>query len=455
MSKKSIIGLILFGLIITSSLFIGVNYMISKEYNIIANDDPNYNIDTEDNNVNGNKENSVNKQSDTNNDKQTELKSSTNEIAEITQEEPWLEANPSELGLGDKVDISQNTELKDTISNSEGSSADNNASSSNDDINDGSSTDDVVLSDIKNTLGSFVRNDIDIELIYDSTKVDYKSYIPEIICDSKVEAALDIVNPSISISASAAILIDANTKEVLFYKNAIEPVFPASTVKLLTALVVLDWCKEEDVITVGDEVNMMASDSTRAYLCKGQKLTVKSLLEAMLLPSGNDAAYVAAVHVGRKSLQLNGATQEEAVKEFSRLMNKKAKELGALNSYFLTPDGYDAIGQYTTTYDMGMIGLAAVKNKTVLDVSGKSRSRNILLSGEDITWNNTNALINKGSGRYYSYAIGLKTGTSTMAGRCIVAAGRKDGKEVVCVIMNSTPDGRWNDATTLLKYGLQ
>ena len=91
----------------------------------------------------------------------------------------------------------------------------------------------------------------------------------------------------------------------------------------------------------------------------------------MLVPSGNDAAYVLAAYVGRKSLQNSDASLKEAIPEFIRLMNEKAKSLGALNSVFKTPDGYDAIGQYTTAYDMGLIGMAAANNETIVEICSK------------------------------------------------------------------------------------
>ena len=128
--------------------------------------------------------------------------------------------------------------------------------------------------------------------------------------------------------------------------------------------------------------------------------------------------------------------------------------MGVVNSCFKTPDGYDAIGQYTTAYDMGLIGLAAADNETIVEISNKSRARNVFVDGSDVTWANTNSLIRKDSGRYYSSCVGLKTGSSTMAGRCLISVGRKDGRQVVSVIMNSDSVGRWEDSITLLKYGL-
>ena len=98
------------------------------------------------------------------------------------------------------------------------------------------------------------------------------------------KTALEISNPDISVSAKAAILIDANTKEVLFHKNACEPVFPASTSKVLSSLVVLDWCKVDEEVHVGEEVTYIAPDSSVANIKKGQVLTIGNLLEGMLLP---------------------------------------------------------------------------------------------------------------------------------------------------------------------------
>ena len=294
-----------------------------------------------------------------------------------------------------------------------------------------------------------------LPLIIDSSTVDYMSYVPKMKYSSDIKSALDIKNPSINLAASSAILFNANTGEVLFFKKPVIAVFPASTAKILSSLVALDWCKKDDKITVGNEIKMIASDSSKANLKQGQILTTSTVLRGMLLPSGNDAAYVMAVYVGRKSLKNTKATNIDAITEFVRLMNLKARDLGAVNSCFITPDGYDARGQYTTAYDMGMIGLAAIKNKTILSITNKSSTKDTLISGEKVSWNSTNSLIKKDSKWYYSNAIGLKTGTTVMAGRCLISAARKGDDLVVCVVMNSTSEGRWNDSLKLLKYGLK
>ena len=450
MNRKSILGLVLFGCLITAGLFVGVDYMISHGTKVGT--DQYQSNTTEDNLAEGNTTGQ-----DSSGD--SNLESPLNDKTYMTDTEPWLASNPSDLGLNQNQGIGAADNPADsnvvTEAGTGKASCDKSNSESSNAGEDADTDDKSDTVDTTDAIGGTIRIASDIQLIFDSNEVNYKAFIPKLVYDSELKSALNISNPKISVDASYAILLDADTKKVLYYKAAVESTFSASTVKLLTSLVALDWCKIEEEVTVGDEITMIAPDSTRAYLRKGQVLTLKNLLEGMLLPSGNDAAYATAAYVGRKSLRNQSATKEEAIKEFARLMNQKAKELGVKNSCFKTPDGYDAIGQYTTAYDMGMIGIAAAKNESILAVSKKSSARNIFVSGEDVTWNNTNKLISKYSGEYYSCAIGLKTGTSTMAGRCLIAAARKDGKKVVCVIMDSSAAGRWEDAITLLKYGLK
>ncbi len=436
MNKKSIAGLLLFGCLIMSILIYSAVRMTGSGNGSGANRSE----VTEDNSTNTSA--SIGGTSNQTLPEQTQSNAGT---------ESWLSSNPSDTG----AQVAAGSEADGSV----GMDPDNKnagtveSTSNSSDSSDEDETADAALASGIET-GAVLEREV-CKLIVDSSQVDYKAYLPEkMASDSTLEAALNIVNPSISIKAEAAILFDADTMEVLYYKNPVEPVFPASTAKLLTCLVVLDWCSLEEEVQISNEIRLIARDSTTAGLYPGQVATIRNLLEGMLLPSGNDAAYAAATYVGRKSLRHEAARREDAVTEFIRLMNVKASQLGALNSCFKTPDGYDAIGQYTTAYDMGRIGLAAMKNETILEISKKSSSCNRFISGDEITWRNTNALVRKDSGRYYSPCIGLKTGTSTMAGKCLIAAGRANGREVLSVIMNSTQTGRWSDAKTLLDYGL-
>jgi D-alanyl-D-alanine carboxypeptidase (penicillin-binding protein 5/6) len=456
MNKKSLLGLILFAGLITTGLFLSADYLIGQESktgteidqpisteddqtkdeleSVSLKDEPTVEESTADvkEEVTADKDTQeADTEEDTLEDNsvvEEDLGGNSHGAVNILTEEPWLTSNPSDIGAVVDGETGNADPSKKTTESP---------------------------TDSDDTFSTSINTGQELQLILDCNEVDYASYIPEMVFDSNLEVALDINNPDIGVDATAAILFDADTKEVLYYKNPVQAVFPASTAKLLSSLVALEMCEEDEKVTIGDEITMIASDSTRAYLKEGQILTIRNILEGMLLPSGNDAAYAIAAYVGRKSLQSPDATKEEAVIEFVRLMNAKAKKLGVKNSCFKTPDGYDAIGQYTTAFDMGLIGIEAAKNKTIIDISGQSSSRNIFPSGEDITWNNTNKLISRYSGQYYSNAIGLKTGTSTMAGRCLIAAAESDGKEVVCAIMDSSSAGRWEDAIALLKYGLE
>lgn len=278
---------------------------------------------------------------------------------------------------------------------------------------------------------------------------------PSVEANSSPKLALNIKNPSISIDAESAILIDCKNGKVLYHKNATTPVYPASTAKLMTALVILELCDLNDTVKVGKEIQLIASDSSRAYLREGEKLTVQMLLEGMLVPSGNDAAYALAAHGGRLILKDKSADAKSAVNAFVNKMNEKVKELGLKDTHFKNPDGYDAEGQYTTAYDMGIISLESIKLDIIREITEKDRARNIFLSGEDVTWKSTNKLVVNGSGAFYKYAVGLKTGSSSLAGSCLVSAAEKEDKQFISVIMNSTASGRWEDSITLLKYGIE
>lgn len=293
-----------------------------------------------------------------------------------------------------------------------------------------------------------------LPLILDSKTVDYMSYVPEIQISSEIKKALEITRPAMKLEAASAILINSDGK-ILHYKYALKPVFPGSTSKLLTALVAIDWLKMDDRIKVGREIEMIPEDSSVAGLETGEILDASTLLSAMLLPSGNDAAYVMAAHVGRKSLKMPKAKCETAVKEFVRLMNEKAKEIGVENSCFITPDGYDALGQYMTAYDLGLIALEAAKSNVITKITKKTVMKTELVTGERLCWNNSNLLLDKNSEWYNSKVIGLKTGTTTMAGKCLISAAKTEEGMVVSIVMNSTSRGRWSDSNKLLKYGLK
>lgn len=379
---------------------------------------------------------------DTNEDNKKFTKIANEEVSKEKETRPEAEKNTSLSSEDSQVSSEQTTDS---------SSLDGNKENLEDpeDLVEKGKEDELAVSD--NRVGETVDKNSEEET--KEEVVDKNSEETKEELENEVIEAFNIKNPDIDVDANHAILMNCNTKDVLYYKDATTKIAPASTAKLLTAIVAIENCDLEEQITVGNEIHMMASDSSRAYLDEGEILTLEMLLEGLLLPSGNDAAYVIAVHVGRLIAEDNSLNKKAAVSTFIEAMNKKAKEIGANNSNFLTPDGYDADGQYTTAYDLALIGMESLKYDVIREISSKSRTRNIFVSGEDVTWKSSNKLITSGSGYYYPYAIGLKTGTSEKAGKCLVSAANKDGVDYVCVIMDS--EGRWQDSINVLKYGVE
>lgn len=254
---------------------------------------------------------------------------------------------------------------------------------------------------------------------------------------------------SADIDARNAYLWNVSANEVLYEKKSSEKIAPASTTKLLTALTVLDYCKEEEQVLVGEEVKRIAADASRAWLYPGSKLTVRQLLDALLLPSGNDAAYTLAVYTGRRLCGDDHASIEEALEAFVKEMNRKAQEAGALDSNFVSPDGYDDKEQYTTAYDLACIAKAFVESDLLREIAGQYRISDRWVNGKEVTYYNTNELINPKSPYYYKFAEGLKTGNSEDAGACLISCANIDGQRYICVVMGSTETGRWKDSLAI------
>ncbi len=257
------------------------------------------------------------------------------------------------------------------------------------------------------------------------------------------------VKISADVDAQNAYLWNVSANAVLYEKKSSEKIAPASTTKMLTALTVLDYCKEEEQVRVGEEVKRIAADASRAWLYPGNRLTVRQLLDALLLPSGNDAAYALAVFTGRKICGDEDASIDKALDAFVKAMNKKAAETGALDSNFVSPDGYDSEGQYTTAYDLARIAKSFLESALLKEIAGQYRISDRWAGGHEVTYYNTNELLNPQSPYYFKFAEGLKTGTSEKAGACLISCADIEGELYVCVVMGSTDKGRWEDSLAL------
>lgn len=252
------------------------------------------------------------------------------------------------------------------------------------------------------------------------------------------------------------VLYDCTHAQILYSKNASERCYPASTTKLLTACVAAKFCAPDTAFTVGEELSLVAYDSSLALLKKGQRLTFEMLLDALLLPSGNDAAYVMAAGVGRIYAGDESLSAEDAVAVFVELMNQTAKRIGAEDSHFVTPDGYHDDDHYTTAMDMMRIALYASSFDAIRASYGKSEVSYTLLSGEDYYWENSNPLIDSTSACFYSYANGMKTGFTDQAGSCLVASAKKDDVELIAVAMNGRSiDARNQDLTAMFEMAFE
>lgn len=252
---------------------------------------------------------------------------------------------------------------------------------------------------------------------------------------------------SVDITAANAIVVEVDSDLVLYQKNGTAQIAPASTAKMIMALTALDVCSAEENVTVGAEIMMMPADSSRAYLNQGDTLTVRQLLTALLLPSGNDAAYSLAVYTGKKIDGDSSLSNERAVEVFMDAVNEKARELGAKNSNFVVPDGYDAEGQYTTAYDLAIIAKECLDNPCIAEIMAKEKSYERWSGGREVTYRNTNKLLDGGSPFHYPEAIGIKTGTSSLSGASLVSAAVINEKTYISVVIGaSTEDDRFQDS---------
>ena len=267
-----------------------------------------------------------------------------------------------------------------------------------------------------------------------------------------VDASAQVTGFSGNLTAKDAILINVNTKEILYEKNADTQTPPASTTKLMTAMTALTYLDPDDKITIGDEINMISEGSSVAYLAQGVTLSVRQILQGLMLSSGNDAAYVLAVNAARAETGNDQLSNKQAVKEFVRLMNENVEKMGLSNTHFASPDGFDTDNQYTSARDLSMIAYEAIQNKEIMKAVSK---HSVYVKELGVTWTSTNELTNPDGQYYYDKVIGLKTGSTPNAGKCLVAVAKDGDEEYLSVVLGSDDEGRWKDSTKLLKFGFK
>lgn len=260
--------------------------------------------------------------------------------------------------------------------------------------------------------------------------------------------------PQPMLKAGAAVVINRDTGKIVYSKHENMPMYPASLTKLMTALLVAEKADWSQKVIVGEEVSFIGPKASVAGLREGDSLTVEELVWATLLPSGNDAAYVLATHVGRL-LGGQHLPAQTAVKQFVELMNARAQELGTHGTRFVNPDGFHHNYHVATAYDLALIAQAAYKNPKLAPIfAAAEHSAELQRTGSTVskTWHNTNLLLDETSPYYYEWADGLKTGTTPQAGYCLAVTASKGKQNLLVIILRSTEDGRYTDATSLLEY---
>ncbi|MCI8554715.1 MAG: D-alanyl-D-alanine carboxypeptidase [Clostridiales bacterium] len=265
--------------------------------------------------------------------------------------------------------------------------------------------------------------------------------------------------PNIAVSAqprgTGVLLFDEEKDRLLYASNADSRCYPASLTKLLTAAVACRYANSNTVFTVGSELSLVQPGSSLAHLEAGRQLSLTTLLDALLLPSGNDAAYVLAAQVGRIAAGDSSLDDVSAVAAFCDRMNETAQELGATNSHFSNPDGFHDDNHYTTPMDMLLIARHALTFPTIRLTVSKTAASDLFLNGEAApVWQSSNQLLQHGSPYYYQHATGLKTGFTDEAGYCLAASAQKEGAELIAIVMNApSSEIRWTDTTALFEAG--
>lgn len=232
--------------------------------------------------------------------------------------------------------------------------------------------------------------------------------------------------------AQSAVLIDGLSGAVLYSKNSSACMNMASTTKIMTAMVVLENMSLDTVVTVPKDATPVEGSSI--YLRENEKITVETLLYGLMLESGNDAAHTLAIACSG------------SIEEFAALMNETAKKIGLSSTSFANPHGLSAENHYTTAYELAYITYIAMQNPIFRQIVSTKSMVAPSLDGEFTRYfSNHNKLL-----RIYDGAVGVKTGYTKAAGRCLVSAAEKDGKRFIAVTLNDGND--WNDHMNMLDY---
>ncbi len=259
-----------------------------------------------------------------------------------------------------------------------------------------------------------------------------KRIISLAICLALLCFQLSFGTSALSITAGGAALISAQTGDLLFGRNEHTPLPMASTTKIMTAIILAEQQDINTKVTVTSQ--MITVEGTSMGLKAGDTVTYLDLIYGLMLPSGNDAANTAAIAIAG------------SIEKFAELMNSKANALGLSNAYFITPSGLDANGHSISAHDLALLASYALKNQYIKKAVSTKYFTVKTEQGRELPLSNHNKLL-----KIYDGAVGVKTGYTLAAGRCLVSAAERNGVLLIAVTLNDRND--WNDHIAMLDYG--
>ena len=251
----------------------------------------------------------------------------------------------------------------------------------------------------------------------------------------EIEAAASS-NTKPTINSRRYAIYDRLSERCIYGKDENKQTAMASTTKIMTAIIVVENCKLEDVVTI--TAKAAGTGGSTLGINKDDKITVNDLLYGLMLRSGNDAAVALAIHTAG------------SVEEFANMMNQKAKQLNLKNTHFVTPHGLDNEEHYTTAYELAKITDYALKNKTIAKIVA-TKSTTIYINEMPRQINNTNELLGNVEGVY-----GVKTGFTNNAGRCLVTSVKRGDMDLIVVVLGAdTRKDRAKDSMKLIEYAFK
>lgn len=267
--------------------------------------------------------------------------------------------------------------------------------------------------------------------------------------------------PEFELISGQAFVYDVNSNEFIYLKGSAFVIYPASTTKLLTILYALELLDPAQIVSPGSELELVGTESSIAYIKRHHSLSVEMLIEGMMLPSGNDAAYVLAAAGGKVIAGNNqnngnaGVDGREAVRLFVAGMNDYAAKIGLCGSNFASPDGYFNDNHYSTIEDITLISKLASQNEIIMRYAGMASDNVTYASGHTNTWYNTNQMLNRSSKYFCEYVTGLKTGSAGAGNYSLITTlnfGDGMGQYIIGIFSSPNRDDRYRDTQIIIDY---